>query len=84
MFSDATKIRCVVYPVGRITQTVFESFFQRLEQCSVVELVDVTRDPKDKSLLQHLSWKTAKVRFNFLRDPCAFEDRDDLRLREGK
>jgi hypothetical protein len=48
-----------------------------------VELCDVTRDPSHTTLLKHLEWKQAKIRFSFVRDLSVFNGADDLRIEEA-
>ena len=72
-FRAPMRIRCVLLPVGFISQEKFDFFASFMERnCSLVNLCDVTRDPNDKTLLQHQRWKETKIEFSFVRAPSTF------------
>lgn len=83
-FDSATHVRCVLLPVGPVPQAKFDFYASVIEQtCSTIALSDVTRDPNDKTLLQHQKWSATKINYSFLKDASSLGTagvalRDDL------
>jgi hypothetical protein len=68
-FDSVTRVRCVLLPVGPVSQAKFDVYASLIERtCAVIGLCDVTRDPSHKTLLQHQKWSSTNIRFSFLRD----------------
>ncbi len=67
-FASARAIRVVLVPVGPIPLAKFEYYAGLIERLSVIQLCDVTRDPNDRTLLQHQKWTATSICFCFLRD----------------
>jgi hypothetical protein len=83
-FASERAVRVVLLPVGPISASLFEYYAGLLEKLSVVQLCDVTRDPTDRTALQHQKWTATAISFCFLRDmpaPAgeALALREDLR-----
>lgn len=81
-FHSATRVRCVLLPVGPVPQAKFDFYASLIERtCATIGLCDVTRDPSHKTLLQHQKWSATSIRYSFLRD-CSSLGTEGVALRE--
>ena len=83
-FASARAVRVLLMPVGPISVAQFEYYAGLLEKLCVIQLCDVTRDPSDRTVLQHQKWTATAISFCFLRDMSTFSGqalslREDLR-----